>query len=174
MKAIKKCAGILSGICEVISGALIIGLMLFVLVDVILRQLFDKGFGFSFDLATVLLMIITYFAMVSTQVKHKHLHVTLIVRLLPKKVSYIMWGIFELLSCGICVYMLIQTIIKVSKDAARNLMLNIMGVPLAPFEYVACIGLALFCVTFFFGALESFMGLKDSDCDETMKNILAN
>ena len=172
LKTVKKIAFTLSKICRIISGVLIVGMMLFVLTDVILRLVANSGFKFSFDLCTVLLMIITYFAMVPTQAENKHLHVTLIIRLMPRKAAYTLWGIFELLSGGICIYLLIATFIKTSKDAARNVMLNILGVPVAPFEYIACIGLALFCLMFFFGALVSFMALKDEECDETMRDVM--
>lgn len=148
--------------------------MLFILVDVFLRLLFKSGFLFSYDLCTVVLMIITYYALVPTQAVHKHLHITLIVRLLPKKVSYIIWGVLELLSAAICGYMLVETFIKISNDAVRGVILNNWGKPLAPFEYVSIVAFGVFCLTLLFGAIESFMALRDDEYDNVMKKILAN
>ena len=146
---------ILSPVCRIlndISMAVLAGVMLLVVVDVLLRRLFNSPILGAHDLKTLGFALVVFLPMGWCTLMDRHIDLTVIVNRLPKKARLYIEACMMLLTIGI----LGVTCWQIMKQGIRLQAMSgetpVLGIPYYPFVYLATLGMVMmtlmFCIKF--------------------------
>jgi tripartite ATP-independent transporter DctM subunit len=121
-------------------------MMLLVVLDVVLRQLFSRPIMGSYELVQFSLLTLVYFALPESFTKSAHIRMTLVVSRLPEGARrscelftlLLSWGFFLLIT-----WRNIAKAVLIGRSGGTSLLL---GIPLAPFYLLLAFGCGLACL----------------------------
>lgn len=146
-------------------------LMVYMTLDVVLRQLFNSPIKGGYEISTLVMSVMIFTSWSYTQTEHKHIHVTMFLRMMPQIPRFICFGITSVLSTvvlGFATYAaFLQTIHFFNKGTSTGMLL----IPQWPFVLIECISLAFFTLVLFRDSLKSILAIVNKKyAKEIMKH----
>lgn len=168
MKKLHKIFTIISRVVGAISFiGLFIG-VIFIIVDVILRYLFNSPIPGDYDITQLWLSVIVFASMAYVQTEKGHIAVGMLLKVLPRRLAISLYGVATLLGVfitGCCSY---SCFAMARRALARNMVSMSANIPLAPFEFFEAFCMALLCIVMLLDAIMIFMSLGS---EEEMQKI---
>lgn len=127
------------GVLGVISAVLLLGLMALTCVDVFGRYLFGAPLEGAFEITEVMLLALVFAAMPLTTAKGQHVEVDLLAMLAGEGVNRLLMIFASLFSTALLGTFAWRLIVHAEKASADGSVTNALGIPLAPFGYMAAL-----------------------------------
>lgn len=172
----KKIYNVFVRISKILSTLSFVGVfagVIFIVVDVVMRYLFDYPIPGDYDITQLWLSVIVFAALAYVQVEKSHIGVTMLLKALPSRVAIALFGVGTLIGAvcsGLCAY---SCYLLAERALARNSISMMAHIPLAPFEYFEAICMALLCVVMILDAILTFMAIGNEEEMEKIKETWA-
>lgn len=144
--------------------------VIFVVVDVVMRYLFDYPIPGDYDITQLWLSVIVFSSLAYVQVEKGHIGVNMALKAMPPKVALSLFGVGTLIgsfTCGMCAFSCYKL---AARALARNMVSMMANIPLFPFEYFEAICMALLCIVMLLDAIQCFMALGDKEAADQIRN----
>ena len=147
-----------------ISALALAGMMAIIVVNVLLRKVFDFGIPGAYDLVSMFLSFTILFAMVYTQQQKGHVHVTFIVMFFKGKARYFVWAL------GLALAAIMSGIFTYSCWNMWDLMMMVgtkfstVPVPYWIFHMAATVCFALLTLVLVFDTIKAFAAIANKEC----------
>lgn len=159
----------ITGYISYLSMAAALLIMTYMTFDVILRHVFNSPIKGGYELTTLAMVILIFTSWSYTQTVSGHIHVTMLIRVFPKKPRFIVFGFTSLLSAvviGIGTYAAyLQTLFLYKKGTCTGMLL----IPLWPFTLIECVALGYFAFILLRDAIRAFMAICNEEIAEEIE-----
>ena len=159
---LRKVSGGLVGI----SCALLVALAIFTMVDVVMRYVFHSPILGDIEMVEVVMSIIVFATFAYTQCEKGHIHVTLLIERLPRKIGIMIYAINSLLVAAASVAVSIGLFQQGGYVLRKHTTSVIRHIPYYPFYYVASILMWVFTAVLIADAIINFMAVSNKEAEE--------
>jgi len=155
----KQFTGLITGISRAldrIAGFCMVAVMLLMVVNILLRVLFNRPILGTYDYVVFLTALIIGLALAHCAVQNGHIAVSFVVEKLPKKIQEAVATVtttIAMLFWGLCAW---QMGVYANKMAVSGVVSSTTQIPLYPFIYIVAFGLLALCLVLLVKAVESF------------------
>lgn len=143
----------------IISVVCIVFMMFFISADVFKRWIFKGGIPGSYELVEVAMAISAFSAFSYAQVKHAHVHVTLLIQRFPQKLRFLSYALMSLITTAVMFTISYAAIRQCSAALAQNMQTNTLHVPMYFFYGYECLAMFVFGATLVFDTIRYFMAM---------------
>jgi len=140
--------------------------MIMTSVNAVIRKAGIGGIADSLDLTQLLMILIIFCALAFQESKRGHIRVDMFVVMMPKLVSKIVNGFFNVLSSGILGFFSYSYFSDIAKTRSSGAATQVYRIPEWPFVIVVAVVLGLFALTMFFNTINIFLYDEESTEDE--------
>ncbi|MDR2089535.1 MAG: TRAP transporter small permease [Clostridiales Family XIII bacterium] len=141
------------------------GIMFFIVLDVLLRFIFNRPILGSFEIVERLMFCGVFCSFAFAQVGGSHIHITMILSKVPKKAGLVIFGLGNLLSTGICGVLCFAVIQQMLLEADKHYTTAILKIPTAPFYAVVIVAMIAFAITLLWATCKCFVALFDKEAE---------
>jgi TRAP-type C4-dicarboxylate transport system permease small subunit len=138
--------GILSKILGIVAIGVLVAMMLFTVLDVVLRAFFNRPIRGDVELIEVGMVCTSFLGLAWCAMKGMHIKVDLVVSFLPTRVKGIIDSFGYLLGIGICALLAWQGFLEGIANWKMNTVSATLEFPLFPFYWVVALGFAALCL----------------------------
>ena len=138
-----------SRILNNLSMVVLAGVMFLVVVDVLVRRLFNTPIIGTHDIATVGFALIVFLPMGLCTLTDRHVSLAVVVDRLPKKLQQVVAALIMLLTTATLGVTSLQLLKQGIRLHSMNGETPVLGIPYAPFAYLATLGMVLMTFGFF-------------------------
>lgn len=135
-----------------ISFVSIVAIILINVTDVILNKLAGKNLLGAYELTQRLLMCAVFASFAYGQSKKAHINMTLIIRLFPKALRFVLFTLMNLLSFVAAGALTWAAWLQTLDSIEKGYVTEVLYIPLWPFYAVELIAMAIFAITIFYDA----------------------
>ena len=170
MKTLTRISNKLCWFVSYFSMAACVAIMFLMAVNVASRHLFNKPITGSFEITTMIMTILVFSSWSYTQTVHGHVHVTMILRVMPQKVRFLCFGITSLLSTvfiGIATWAAFEQILRLMEKRTST---GTLLIPHWPFMLIECIALGLFTIVLLLDAIKAFGAMFKKEYAEEVQS----
>ena len=164
-KVFKTVDRISEGLCYA-SSFVTFAMMIFMVVDIILRYIFNSPITGDYELIELAMVVLVFTVIPHTQTVKGHVAVDIITNFLPKKVK----DIFDLFIYVVCtVFMVIvckANFLQISKTMESSLETGTLHIPLWPFYAFVFVCLCIYTLIMVFDFLAAAIDLFSKDNGE--------
>lgn len=135
-----------------IGVTVLVGMVLLVVTDVVLRRFFNRPFTFTYEVVQVLLCVVVFFAVAYTGTQRAHISVDVLVSRFPAKTQAIIDVAIRLVGIALFSFVGWHSIVYGIHVWDIGQSTAVLGIPLYPFVFVVAFGsflLALVLLTNF-------------------------
>jgi TRAP-type C4-dicarboxylate transport system permease small subunit len=136
----------LSRIAGIIAIGILVGMMLFTVLDVFLRAVFNRPLPGSVDVIEIGMVAVGFLGLSLCAMREMHVKVDLVVSLLPKRAQRIIVSFGYLIGLGICILLSWQAFQEGIAVRELNTLSSTLEIPVFPFYWVVALGFALLCL----------------------------
>lgn len=162
MKTIDKIMNKLTGCFGIVSALCLLGVIIMVTVDVVMRK-FGGNVKGAYEITERLLMILVFSGLSYTETQKGHIYVTMLIAAFPKTIRFLVFGLMQLGSaivCGCATYAAYaQTLVSLKSGTCTTVLM----IKLYPFYAVECICLAVFSITLLWACIRSFRAIGNDE-----------
>lgn len=137
------------------GGGCMVGMVLLILYDVVMRNLFNRPLMSSYELVMFLMVVVVFTALAYTQSEGNTVKIELVVSRLPQKAQAFLGIGTSFLSLGLVLLMAWRNVVRSIELRHEHIVSPILYVPVYPFYLVVAFGLALLSLVLFVEILES-------------------
>lgn len=171
MKAFEKICDILSRILSYISFAGFFVIMIFIVLNVVLRALFDAPILGAYEIVEQMMMVGVFTSFAYAQRQGSHIRITMLLMHLPRKVSMVLCALTGLMGTAI-VCLLTYAAYRQYLVAATNVYTSAMlKFPLSPFYLLEIVTCVVFALTLLLDVFKNIRAIFD---DELAKELTAD
>jgi len=136
-------------------------LMFYMTLDVILRQFFNSPIKGGYEISTLVMSVMIFTSWSYTQSVHKHIHVTMFLRMLPQIPRFICFGTTSLLSTIVLGFGTYAAFLQTIHFYKRGTSTGMLLIPQWPFVLIECISLAFFTLVLLRDALKAVLAIRN-------------
>jgi TRAP-type C4-dicarboxylate transport system permease small subunit len=137
---------ILSKILGIVAIGVLVAMMLFTVLDVVLRAFFNRPIRGDVELIEVGMVCTSFLGLAWCAMKGMHIKVDLVVSFLPTRVKGIIDIFGYLLGVGICALLAWQGFLEGIANLKMNNVSATLEFPIFPFYWVVALGFAALCL----------------------------
>ena len=163
-KKIDRVIAWISNIIGYVGYVGIVAIMLLIAVDVIARGILKSGILGSYEIVERMLLVTIFAAFAFTQTHRGHVHVTLFVSKLPKKLGMVIFGLLGLLSTAASVFCAYAIVEQGNYSYTAGTHTGVLLIPLYPFYYIAAFCTVIFAITLLWDSVKCFIGISSEEC----------
>jgi TRAP-type C4-dicarboxylate transport system permease small subunit len=138
---------VLSKILGIVAIGVLVAMMLFTVLDVVLRAFFNRPIRGDVELIEVGMVCTSFLGLAWCAMKGVHIKVDLVISFLPTRVKGIIDSFGYLLGFGICALLAWQGFLEGIANWKMNTVSATLEFPLFPFYWVVALGFAALCLT---------------------------
>ena len=143
-----------------ISMAAIFTIMAILVVDIILRNFFKSAILGAAEMVEMGMVLIVFCGFAHTQVEKGHVNVTIVTNLLPAKARYCLECLVMLFTTVLSYLVTVSSFKTAAKFYAEKAATAVLNISSTPFACVMAVAMAVFTLTLFFEAVESFLKFR--------------
>ncbi len=151
-----------SRILNGVGSGVILGMVVLMTVNVILRYLFERPIKGTVELEEFMLVIVVFLGLSYAALEKRHVRIDFIVARFPKSAQAVINSITALLSAGLCLIMVWRCAIWAQNNWAHDSTSTLLQVPLSIFIYMTALGGALLFLVLLAECLHSLSELANS------------
>jgi tripartite ATP-independent transporter DctM subunit len=163
----------LSRIVNGIGSAAILGMVLLMAGNVILRYIFGKPIKGTVELEEFMLVLVVFLGLAHTAVQKRHVRIDFLVSRFPQSTQVVITSVTSLLSMALCFLMVWRTAVYAQSNWTHETTSVLLNVPLYLFICVAAFGGALLFLVLLSEFLRSFSKIMDSGWKGLVALVLA-
>ena len=164
MKKIYQVLGKLSAGVAIISYIGVFFAMMFTVVDILLRTVWNKPMLGAYEIVELTMSCIVFASFAYTQTAKGHVSVVMFLRLMPQKLKFLCYTVTSFLSAAISVLITYGTLRQAGICFAKNYVTANRGIPYGPFYVIAGVGMGLFSLVLIADALFSAAAIFNRAC----------
>ncbi len=153
---------IFRGFAAVSSLSLFV-IMVFIVLDVSLRYLFNKPIKGSYELVSLAMLFTVFLGFAYAQARKSLIHVTIILKMLPGRLKYVVWSLGNVLSTVIAVMLAQASFQQAGKSLLSGTNTGVLYIPIYPFYYVVFVGFALLAVMLLIDTVRSLLAVVNEE-----------
>jgi TRAP-type C4-dicarboxylate transport system permease small subunit len=147
----------ITGILEKIGSYVLVGMVLMITADVLMRRFFNSPFPFTFEMTEYLLVVVGWSYIAFTTSKGRHVSVDTLTSHFPPKTRKVILYIGDFITVILLGLISWQSILQGMNVYNIGTTSAILHVVKWPFQYWVALGSALACIMFFFKTLNSII-----------------
>jgi len=121
-------------------------MMLMIVLDVIMRFLFNKPILGTVELASYMLSIIVFTTIPMVESEEGHISISILFDRLPRKIGTFIYAFVYIIGIGILVLISWSSFLLAADYMQRNRLTSILYIPVYPFVYLAAVCIALYAL----------------------------
>lgn len=168
LKKIDKVFDKVCGAFGVISVLCVLGVIVLITVDVVIRK-FGGNVKGAYELTERLLMCMVFAGLVYTECKHGHICVTMLLGALPRALRFVIFGLMQLGSAATCLYLAYASYLQTGVSLKTGTCTTVLQIPLYPFYAFECLCMVVFGVTLIWASAKSFTAIKNNEQAEEIQ-----
>lgn len=154
-KILEKVTTVFAAIC-----CISIAFMMFAIsLDVLIRWITKGSIKGIYELVELAMGMGVFAAFSYTQVKHSHVHVTLLIQHYPQKLKMLSYAVTSLITTAVMFAISYAAFMQSQAAAATNQITNTLRLPFAPFYMFECVAMFFFALTLVFDTVRCFIGV---------------
>lgn len=168
MKKINRFLSRVVHVTSVLSSVVLIAIVIFIVIDVFLRKVFNAPITGSYEVVQYMLMIVVFSAFCMTQEKRGHVRVTLVLNKLPWRVHCVLAGIFELACAVMTGFLCYAAVLQAEYLLRGEWLTDVLKFPMDPFFWAEAVFLLIFALLFLMEAIAYFCAVANKDDAEAL------
>lgn len=153
----------LSRLVGLVTYAGFISIMAIIVVDVFLRFVFNSPILGSYEMVQYILMICVFCSFAYCQSLHGHIHVTMFIMKMPQKPKMLCSALTGLLSAITAAFVSYAAALQGILSKETGYSTSVLGIPIWPFLWVECFGMAIFAVALLYDVVLSSIAICDKE-----------
>ena len=137
--------------------------VLFTVADICMRNLFKKPIVGSYEITQLIFATTVFATFAFTQTEKGHINVTILLRVLPQKIRFIIYTITSILSTVACAAVSWAAFVQMNNVRVSNLITAQHKIPYYPFYAFEGVMMALFTVVLLLDTLQSALAVYSKD-----------
>lgn len=153
-------------ISKIVGAISFIGLfigVIFIIIDVVVRYLFNNPIPGDYDITQLWLSVIVFASLAYVQTEKSHIAVGMLLKVLPRRLAITLYGIGHVLGVFITSCCSYSCYAMARRSIERNMVSMSANIPLAPFQFFEAFGMALLCIMMLLDTILIFAALKSED-----------
>lgn len=138
--------GALSRFLGIIAIGILLAMMLFTVVNVFLRAVFNRPIPGDVELIEIAMVCTSFLGLAWCAIKEKHIRVDLLVASFPKRAQAIIDGVGYGAALVTCIVISWQSVVEGIANREINRLSASLGIPVYPFYWVTALGFAVLCM----------------------------
>jgi len=159
MKMLDAISDRLGKVCGYFSGVFIFIVMLMVAIDVFLRKVFNSPIRGGYELISLVMVVIVFFAITYTQSSNSAVHVMLILSRMKGRFRLLIWAIGLLATTATAVLFAYGSYVHAGLLRMIGITTSVILIPYWPFYYLGAFTFLLYSVVLFLHTFKSFVGV---------------
>lgn len=173
MKKIRKFLDKLAEVISYISYAGIIITTLLIVVNVILRRLFNTPIMGVYELVERGMFCLVFASFAYGQSKKRHVHITILIELFPQKLKFLSYALTSFLSSIIAFVLTYASFIQIGYSIKAGTMTSSLFIPLYPFYFIEFITMLVFSLVLLVDSIYSFMAIFNKEYADNIESYWA-
>ena len=170
MKTVFQIVKKVSTILGIISMVLVVFMLLFIVVGVLARLIFNAPFSGSYEVVQIALALMIFASLSYTQVRRRHVCISMLIKLLPETGRYIDSAIVSLLGAVICGVIAVSFYQQGIITLGNGQCTQTLFIPMFPVYFISCVLMAAFGVTLVIDIVKSVMAAcGNQECREDLQ-----
>ena len=174
MNTIKTAGSWLKKITTAVSAVTYVGffaIMLLIVLDVTLRKLLNSPVPGAYELVQYALMASVFASFAYCQSERGHIHITMLIRLMPQKLRFAAYSFTGLLSAVIAGYLGYAAIRQAKQAFEFNYTTGLLKFAVFPFFWIMAVAMFLFTIAILFDVMRSVIAMFNKEfADEIQKD----
>lgn len=173
MNAYKKIHSVIEKITLVFAtiSVIAVAFMMFAIsFDVIERWITHSAIKGIYELTELAMSMGVFGAFSYTQIKHGHVHVTLLIAHFPQKLRMLSYAVTSLITTAVMFAISYAAYLQSIASAQQNRVTNILKMPYQPFYIFECIAMAFFAIVLLLDTIKCFVGVFNKDVAEEIQS----
>lgn len=169
MKKIEQFIGKITGAVSVISYVGFFFIMVFTVLDVILRHALSSPILGSYEIVERAMFCAVFASFAYAQTQKAHINITMLIDLFPDKVTMFFRFVTELLAAVPAILIAYAATRQANTAFASNYTTAVLHIPLYPFYWVEFLCMSVFAVTLLFSAMKFLLAIFNEDILQEIK-----
>ena len=153
-------------IISLISYGGVIAIMLLNVGDVLLTKLFTRPISGAYEITECLLLCTVMASFAYAQSKKAHINMTILVRVFPKVLKFLVFGLMGLLSTGTAVAVGYAAVFQAQSAISKGTITSVLGIPMYPFYYVEAAAMFVLALVLLYDTVLAFMAVSSKKYEE--------
>ncbi len=168
LKKIDRAFSGLCGVFGVISVLCIVGVIVLITVDVVIRK-FGGNVKGAYEITERLLMCSVFSGLAYTESKRGHICVTMLLGAFPRAVRFVIFGLMQLASSAMSFYVAYAAYSQTLVSMKTKTCTTVLQIPLYPFYAVESVCMVLFGLALLWAAVKSFAAIRNDALAEEIQ-----
>jgi TRAP-type C4-dicarboxylate transport system permease small subunit len=147
----------LSRIMGIIAITILVAMMLFTVLNVILRTFFNSPIPGDVELIEIAMVCTSFLGRAWCAIRGRHIKVDLVVSFLPKRLRKIIDSFGYFIGIVTCFIIALQSIMEGWAHKVGNYLTASLGIPIYPFYWVTALGFGVLCLAILVLLVRSLM-----------------
>jgi TRAP-type C4-dicarboxylate transport system permease small subunit len=144
-----------------ISYVVLIASSVFIMTDIVFRYCFKQPILGDVEIIEIAMAVMGFASFAFTQSEKGHIHVMMLLKLMPEKVRLLIFGINALITSAASAAVTYGCFLQGGYSCRRHLISAMLHIPSYPFYYFAGICMVLFTLILLADALMAIIGIFD-------------
>ena len=163
MRTLGRVSHFIGKACSYISAVFILFLMSLVTADVLLRKLFNSPINGGFEVSSLFMVILVFFAIVYTQSSGAAIHVTVIIMRFKGKARFVIWGIGMLVTSVMAAFFSYGSFVHGGLMRMVGTTSAVLRIPFWPFYYLGALVFFLYTITIVIDTIKAFAAIFNAE-----------
>jgi TRAP-type C4-dicarboxylate transport system permease small subunit len=159
----------MSGLLVCVTYAVLLGSTVFVTYSVAARYFFKKPVLGSVEIVELAMSAMVFAGLAFTQTQKGHVHITMLVRILPKSLGHLLFAVCSLLSTALSGAAAYACFLQGRYAADIHMLTMMVGIPYAPFYYFASVCMCVLTIALLLDTAIAFMAVAGKDCADFVR-----
>ena len=164
--ALKKATMVFATICCVAIGFMMFSISL----DVFIRWTTGGSIKGIYELVELTMGMGVFAAFSYTQIRHSHVHVTLLIQYYPQKAKMLSYAITSLITTVVMFAISYAALLQSQAAAANNQITNTLRIPFYPFYAFESIAMFFFAVVLVFDTIRCFIAVFNKEMADEVQS----
>jgi TRAP-type C4-dicarboxylate transport system permease small subunit len=137
----------------------IAAMMFYTTADLIIRYFYGKAMTGVIEVVSFMFLVTLYASLAYCQTRHSHIHMTLLMTVLPGKSKYLVWGLTSLISALMGFAITVASFIQMGIIKQQNEHSMLLWIPHYPFFFFGAMCMGVFSLCILLDCIKSFLAL---------------
>lgn len=151
---------------SLISFGGVVAIMLLNVLDVLLTKLLNKPISGAYEITECLLLCTVMASFAYAQSKKAHINMTILVKLFPRLLRFLVFGLMGLLSAAAAAIVGYAAVLQAQSAIVKGTITSVLAIPMYPFYYIEAAAMLVFALALLYDALLTFLAIFNKKYEE--------
>ena len=144
-------------------------IMLLTVADVTMRRFFNAPIAGSYEIVQYTLMASVFASFAYCQSERWHVHITMIIRLLPQKLRFAFYSLTGLVSTAVAGLLVYAAVQQAYLAFDRNFLSGVLRFPIYPTFWLMAVTMSFFTLALFYDVIRSVIAMFNKEFAEEIQ-----